>query len=253
MDEHSITLRPPVWALLTAVIIGGLFYIGGKKVERDISQPPATISVTGEGKVTAVPDIAAVTLGMQTKRMDSADSAKQQLEKVMDAVFKAVKALGVEEKDISVQYLSLNPIYDWTQTGQIFRGFEASQSLRVKVRKLDTISDVVSVATKAGANQVGGVEFTIDDPKALQAQAREKAIADAKGQAEKLADQLGVRLDDIISFSEGGGYYPPMPYARMDAMGMTGGGGDMVKESIPLPAGEQEITVNVTMTYSIDD
>ena len=251
MDEHLVTVRPPVWALLAAVVIGGLFYIAGKHLETEYQEMPATITVTGEGKVMAVPDVAQVTLGVQTKRMDSSEEVLAQLEKNMNAALKAVKAAGVEDKDIATQQLSLNPVYDWTQGGQIFRGYEGSQSLLVKVRETGDVGEVVSAATRAGANQAGGIMFTIDDSKALQAEARAKAIESAKEQAEKLAEQLDVELGDLMTFSEGGGYYPPMPYARMDAaMGSTGGG---MPESLPLPAGEQEITVNVSMTYEIDD
>lgn len=251
-NSQVITIRPPVWALITAVIIGGLFYISGKHIENESVEAPSTITVSGEGKVTATPDIAQVTLGVQTKRLDTSEAVVTQLEKAMTATLKALKDAGVDEKDISTQQLSLNPIYDWTENGQIFRGYEGNQTLIVKVRKLDSVGGVVSAASRAGSNQVGGISFTIDEPKVLQAEAREKAIADAKAQAIKLADQLDVHLGDLMNFSEGGGYYPPTPYARMDsAMGSTGGGAK--EESLVIPAGQQDITVNVSMTYEIED
>lgn len=253
MDEHVVTLRPPVWALLLAVAVGGLFFVAGKRIEadREPQQSEPTISVTGEGKVSAVPDIALVSLGVRTKRTDSADAAMTLLEKDMNAVIAAVKKEGVEEKDITTEHLSLNPIYDWTENGQVFRGFEASQSLRVKVRKLEDAGDVVSAATRAGANSAGGIQFTLDDPEKVRNEAREKAITQAKEKAKILASQLGVGLGELQSFTEGGGgYYPPMPYARMDAA--MGAGEEKAMESIAIPAGEQEIIVQVTMTYEID-
>src|SRR3989344_6444402 len=105
----------------------------------------------------------------------------------MDGIFRAVKGLGVEEKDIRTEHFSLNPIYDWTEKGQIFRGFEANQSFRVKVRDLAKVDDVLTAATDVGANQAGNVQFTIDDPEKQRADAREEAGAEAKRTAELLA------------------------------------------------------------------
>ena len=167
-----------------------------------------------------------------------------------ECVFEAVKALGIEEKDISTESLYLNPSYDWTEGRQNLRGYEANQQLRVKVRDLDKVSDVLSAVTNAGANQVGGVTFTIDDPQALRAEAREKAIQNAQEKAQVLADQLGVNIVKLQNFNEGGGYSPPTPYM---AKAMEGVGGGAMDAGVSLPPGEQEIQVNVNMTYVVED
>lgn len=253
MDEHLLKLRPPMWLPIIVVLLAGGAYVAGKHVEVRGYQP-VTISVNGEGKVTAVPDIAQLSFGVQTGPQPTAKAAMEKLQKSMNAAFEAVKALGIEEKDISVQSLWLNPSYDWSNGKQTLRGYEANQSLSVKVRDLDKVSDVLSAATNAGANQAGGVQFTIDDPEMLRAEAREKAITNAQEKAATLAKQLGVELGDLKGFSEGGGgYQPPMPYMAkgmaMESVGM-GGGGDA---GVPLPAGEQEVMVNVSMTYEVED
>lgn len=241
------TLRPPAWALLLAVVIGGGFYLGGVVLETE-DRVPATIVVSGEGKVTAVPDIAELSFGVQTGRRSSAKVAMEKLRKDMQAIVEAVKNVGIEEKDIRTENFQLNPAYDWSDGRQVLQGYEANQSLRAKVRDLEKVNDVLEAATNAGANQAGSVSFTIDDPYALQTQAREKAIAKAKENAQKLAAQLGVRVVRLTSFSEGGGGTPPpVPFygrAMMEA-GMGGEG------ELPLPAGEQEITVQVTLTYEV--
>jgi uncharacterized protein YggE len=176
-----------VWALIAAVFIGGAFFVWGKTVEtRDHS--PTTISVSGEGRVFTAPDIAELSFGVQTGRKATAKEALAMLKDRMNAAFDAVKKTGVEEKDIQTESFWLNPVYDWTQNqGQVFRGFEASQSLRVKVRDLDKVSDVLEAATGAGANQAGGVNFTVDEPETKRAEAREKAIAQAKEKAQTMA------------------------------------------------------------------
>lgn len=253
MDEHLLKLRPPLWLPIAVALLVGGSYVAGKHIEVRGYQP-VTISVSGEGKITATPDIAQLSFGVQTGPQPTAKAAMDKLQKSMNAAFEAVKALGVAEKDISVQSLWLNPSYDWSNGKQTLRGYEANQSLNVKVRDLDKVSDVLSAATNAGANQAGGVQFTIDDPQVLQAQAREKAIVNAQEKAKELAMQLGVELGDLKGFSEGGGAYP-MSYMAKDVMmmesrGMGGGGGDA---GVPLPAGEQEVMVNVNLTYEVQD
>ncbi len=246
MEEKIVHLRPPLWLPISVAAVLGVFYLGGKAIEsRDFT--PATISVSGEGKVSAVPDIASLSFGVQTGRVSTAQDATARLQKDMTAILEAVKAKGIEEKDITTESLYLNPAYDWTDGGQLPRGFEASQSLRVKIRDLSKIGDVLSAATAAGANQIGGVTFTVDDPETLRTQAREKAILQAKEKAVKLASELGVTLGKLKGFNEGFGSMPPVFERSMMLDGMGGGGGG----PLPVPTGEQELMTTVTLTYEV--
>src|SRR3989338_1861390 len=245
MEDYRIFLRPPLLLPVVIATLLGLGYIGGKFVEtRD--REHLTINVSGEGRVFSPPDIAEASFGVQTGRVPTAKVAMEKLRKDMDAVFQAVKVLGVAEKDIRTEHFSLNPVYDWTEQGQIFRGFEASQSFRVKVRDLAKVDDVLTVATDAGANQAGNVQFTIDDPEKQRADAREEAVAEAKRKAELLARNLGKRLGRLKGFSEGGGGWVQPMMMRVEKVVMSGGAPDL-----PLPAGEQEINVQVTLTYEL--
>lgn len=248
-SEQTINLRPPMWLPIVVVLIGGAFYIAGKNIDRNISVPPGTITVTGEGKVSVAPDIAQVSFGVDTGKQPTASAAMKILSNKMNAIFDAVQKAGIDKKDISTQNLSLNPVYDWQNGTQTVLGFQATESLQAKVRDMDKTSDVVTAATVAGANQVGGVNFTVDDPTKAQADARQKAIDQAKQKATVLAQQLGVRLGAIKQFSEGGGTMPPIMYERSAVMGM-GGGADT--KSIPLPSGQQDVTVDVSITYELE-
>jgi uncharacterized protein len=242
----------PVWVILTAVAIGGVFYIGGKHIESKPEAPQyASITVSGDGRAFATPDIAQINVGVQTGRQATAGAAMERLKTSMDAVIAAVKAQGIDEKDITTQSFWLNPVYDYANGRQIPQGFEASQSLSIKVRDLDKTSDVLGAATNAGANQAGGVTFTVDNPDAKQAEARQEAIKEAQQKAHVLAQQLGVRLGKILNFSEGyGGYPTPMYYGR-EAMGI--GGADMAaNQAVQLPVGEQEMNINVSITYELE-
>ncbi len=254
-DQHDVTLHPPVWALIAAVVIGGAFYIGGKDIEAGSGDPSnnGTITVSGDGRVFTPPDIGELSLGVQTGRQATAAAAMEKLKTSMDKVIAAVKASGIEEKDISTQSFYLNPVYDYSNGMQIARGYEASQSLNVKVRDLDKVSEVLGAATAAGSNQAGNVNFTVDNPDEKRAEAREEAIEEAKAKARELADQLGVSLGEITGFSENyGGYVPPIYYSR-EAYGVGGGDMDAAKnQAVQLPTGEQEINVSVSITYEIE-
>ncbi len=240
-------IRSTTVPMLVAVIAGSLF-VAGKYVEKQ-DFTPVVITVSGEGKVNAKPDIAQLQFGVTTERQRTSEAAMSLLEQKMNAILEAVKAQGIEEKDITTQALSLNPSYDWTDGTQVLRGYEAYQTLSVKVRDTDKSGAVLQAATTAGANQVGGVNFTIDDPSALQEEARQKAIADAEEKAQALAEQLGGRLGKLRGYSEGGGYTPPyMPYAarEMDMANAVGEGAP-----VPVPTGEQEVQLSVSLTYEL--
>lgn len=236
------------FALILAVVVGGGFYVYGKKLDVR-GQAPASITVSGDAKVSAKPDIAELSFGVTTGRMGTAKDALASLTKRMNAILDAVKKAGIEEKDINTESFYMNPAYDWSDGRQTLRGYEATQSLRVKVRDLDKVGDILTVATNAGANQAGNVNFIIDNPDAVRAQARGEAISDAKAKAELLADQLGLKLGRILNFSEGGGYVPPMMYARDAAVGMGGGGPEA---SIAMPVGEQNVNMQVSITYELN-
>lgn len=249
MDSSKFT---PAHAILVAVLIGGGFYVYGKHLDRTpTTVAPGTISVTGEGKIAISPDIAEMSFGVTTGVQATAKAASDKVAKDMEKILAAVKATGVEDKDITTESFYLNPSYDWTDGRQRLRGYEATQSLRVKVRDLTKVGDVLTAATDNGANQAGGVSFTLEEPEAKKDEARTEAIANAKKKAEALATQLGQTLGDVQSFSEsGGGWYPPVMYAaREEAYGVGGGSADAAKAV--MPAGEQDLTVTVNITYEL--
>jgi hypothetical protein len=213
--------------------------IGRPAPQRDV------ISVSGEGKVKATPDVAVLDLGMTAERK-TVSEAQAETTRVMNALTEAVKAMGVEAKDIQTANYSIYPANDWNDGKQTLRGYTVNQSLRVKVRKLDSVSGILAKAGELGANQVGGVSFTIDEPKKLQAEARVKAIEDAQAQAQAIADAVGLDLGKVVSFSEGssGGFVPSMMESK--AMGM---GGD---EAAPvIEPGQNEVVINAYLTYEL--
>lgn len=251
-SEQTVNLRPPMWLPIVVVLIGGAFYIAGKHLEKQPSPAPTNpgmITVSGEGKVTVTPDIAEVSFGMQTGQQKTAAAAMKKLSDSMNMIYDATQKAGVDKKDINTENFSLNPVYNWQTGTQILLGYEASQSLRVKVRNLDSVSDVVTAATDAGANQAGSVVFTVDNPEAKRADARKIAIDQAKQKAQVLAQQLGVRLGALKGFSEGSTGGAPVPM-MMRTESMMAGSADT--KALPLPAGDQDLVVDVSVTYELN-
>lgn len=228
--------------VLPVIILWGLFYIGGKAIE---VRPPArpAITGTGEGKVMAKPDTAEITLGVQTGRQPTADTAMALLTQHMDAVLKKLQEQGIDAKDISTTGLSLSPAYDWINGEQIAKGFEASENVVVTVRDIAKVGQTMTASTQAGANQVTGVRFYLQDSTQLRREARTQALAKAKEDALQLAGDMHVTLGRLADITEqtSGGVQNPMMYGE----GMGGGG------SVPVPSGEQELVVSVSLTYEL--
>ncbi|MBI5742473.1 MAG: SIMPL domain-containing protein [Candidatus Niyogibacteria bacterium] len=205
-----------------------------------------TISVTGEGKVLAKPDIGQVSLAV-VQSAATVEAAQSAATKAMNDIMKFLKDSGVAEKDIKTTEYSVYPLYDYSDGKRMARGYEVRQGLTVKIRELADAGKIVAGSAERGANQVGGITFTTEDPTLIKEEARRKAIADAKQKAKVLARDLGVSLGDIVSFNESGGGYPIF-YAK--AMGGAERGGD----AAPVPdiaPGENETAVNVTITFEI--
>src|SRR3989344_4208075 len=207
---------------------------------------PATITVDGDGKIVAMPDLATINLGVQTEKTEVAAAQKENTEK-MNKIIDAIKAQGVQPADIQTTNYQINPQYDYRDGSAKLRGYIVVQNLTLSIRDLSKIGRILEVAGSLGANQVGGLNFTVDKPENLKNNARDKAIANAKVKAESLAKSLGVRLGAIRSYNENG-FNPPIIYSKMEAFGVGGG------LDTPAPAIEQgslEINSHVTIVYEI--
>jgi uncharacterized protein YggE len=218
---------------------------------------PALISVTGTGEATAKPDIAQSSFSVHAEGAD-AKTAQDQSATAINAITKYLKEQGIDDKDIKTENYYLSPKYTYIQKPCVYGavcppgeqtqdGFEVSQTISVKVRKIDTAGAMLSQVGTLGATDISGLNFIVDDEEKVKADARALAITDAKAKAEKLAASLGVQLVRIMSFDEnGGGGYPMYSTAPMADRAGT-------KEAIvpSVPTGENKTTSNVTITYEI--
>lgn len=212
-----------------------------------IGKAPAerrTISFDGTGKVVGTPDIATVDLGMTTQSKDVQTALQNNNKKISDLLTQ-LKQLGLADADIQTSHFNVYPNYDYTKPTQTITGYTADQGITAKIRDLTKVSNVLDAAGKVGANQVSGLNFTIDNPESLQAGAREKAIVDAMAKAGTLEKQLGVKLTKVVNFSESNSV-PVMPQFNLAS---DAGGG--TPTPAPVQTGSQDIVSNVTLTFEI--
>jgi uncharacterized protein YggE len=250
------------------LVLASLFMIGkaaNALINFDaISEAPQNvITVSGEGKVSASPNLATISFAVSEDATTASD-AQDAAAKKTNAALAVLKDLGIADKDIKTSSYNVYPRYSQSQpcvyyqgangmmppcpaTEQKIIGYTASQTVDVKVRNLDTTGTVLSKLGSAGVSNIYGPNLTVENPDALQAQARADAIQKARAQANQLASQLGVRIVRLVNYSEGGGAYP-MYYKTADA---ASGRGGMEATPPSIPTGENDITVNVTITYEI--
>lgn len=219
----------------------------------------ASITVTGEGEVTALPDIATVTLTVRESAKTVPEAQKLVETKIAQAL-KDISAIGVDKKDTKTLSYSINPKYE-QQSIQIYCngyncppvknvvvGYEVSESMQVKVRKIDQAGAVIGAIGKANITEVSGPEFTVEDMDKAKADAKALAIEKALTKAKATANSLHATLGSIISFNEDNGNIYPM-YARAKVMSMKVSA--PAADAVTLPQGESVIKANVTITYSL--
>ena len=228
---------------------------------RDMKRTDAfQIAVSGEGSVFAVPDIAALSIGVRSQSKLLKDAQSDNTEKY-NAVVAFLKSNGVEEKDIKTSYYNVNPQYQYDnrpcplgflpcppRDPPVIAGYEITSTLQVKVRNLDSVGTILDGAVSSGANEVHGPSFTIDDKTTYKDEAKKIAVENARASAKKLFKNLGVRIVRVAGFSESGGY-PPIYYPRtMEAFGK---GGDMAAPGPSIEPGENEVRVMVNVIYEV--
>jgi uncharacterized protein len=169
------------------------------------AEAPRRITVTGVAEAEAVPDLATVTAGVET-RADTAVAALAANSEAMTTVFAALEAAGIERREIQTSQLSIGPVYgpfnDGSPEQQKVIGYEATNTVTVRVRKIDELGSVIDALADAGSNRLFGIGFEIAEPKPHLDAARERAVADARGKAELFARAAGVTLGPVLSISE---------------------------------------------------
>ena len=205
---------------------------------------PSLITVTGEGEVAVVPDLAIMGGGVTTIGKTARDASEANA-KMMTAVMAALKAAGIAEQDVQTSRLSLTPVRDLPSKvsggGLRITGFEATNQVSLKLRDVSKIADVIDRLVAAGANDISGIQFVVSSPSKPLDQAREAAIADAHRKAEIYAKAANVKLGAAFSISEAGTSMPGSVMMR------AARGGD----ATPVSVGEQTQRISVSVSYEL--
>lgn len=228
-------------ALVAAVAISAWDHDGGRATAAE-TDATRTINVSGEGRVSMTPDVAVLNLGVNMRDPQLA-TAQSNATATMNAVRDALRAAGVAERDIQTSQYSVYVEQDYNQPNQPVIGYVVTQMVTAKVRQIDQAGETIQAAVDAGANQISGIWFTLEDTSDAIRQARERAVADARERAEHLARLANATLGPVQTISEG--YSTPgapVPYAA-DAVAERAAGAPSID------AGTMEVVVSVSVSY----
>lgn len=203
------------------------------------SQPLPGITVTGKGSVTAEPDTAEFSFGVETEG-ETSDAALSANNEAVQKVIDAVKGAGVAQANIQTQQVSVSPRY--SENGRTIIGYSAVNSVSVVVRDLSKAGAIVEAAVGAGANQVYGPTFSIASQDGLYRDALKAALEDARSKAQAIAQDAGISLGAITAIVEGPTVGPPVPLA---------GAAEDAAATVPIEPGRQEIVATLTVTFAI--
>ena len=222
------------------IIILALALTTGQAVAQEAAQ--GRLIVTGEGAVDSVPDMATITMGV-TSEAKTAAQAMAETSQATAAVIDALTGAGIEPRDMQTRDLSLNPVWDNRSTGERgIIGFQASNTVIVRVRDLPQLGGILDQVIRGGANEFRGLSFGLQEPGPAMDEARRRAVAEAMRKAALYAEAAGLTLGPVLEFTESGGSPVPMMMERA-AMAM----------SVPIATGEVTTNTSVTMIFALDN
>jgi uncharacterized protein YggE len=260
MNENNIKLnawRAGGMLAITLSILALTFSYGEYKSWKNSAIFGATITVSGTGEASAVPDIATISFTIR-EVAKTVPEAQKLVEAKAKPALDALGKIGVASKDIKTLSYTVNPKYEYTTCGpnvsycqqkQIIVGYEVAQTTQVKVRKIESAGEAIAIIGDNKISEMNGPTFEVDDMDAIKAEAKEKAIKDARAKAAKTASSLGVNLGRITGFNEDGGYNPQPMLMRAESASFG-----MAKDSlqsVSIPQGETVLKSNVSITYEL--
>lgn len=232
------------FAILALALV--LSACGPTTINQEAPASLRTLNVNGVGQIYLTPDIAYINIGVNTQSSSASESVATNKEQ-SNAVIDAIKAAGVDEKDIHTTNFSIwsNPTYD---ANGIVSGttYVVDNTVNVTVRDLDSLGDLLDSAISAGANNIYSIQFDVADKSAAVKEARASAVADAQTQAQELADTAGLSLVQIETIN----FVESTPTAYFEGKG-GGGGVAAANAVVPIQPGQLAISVTVSMTYSV--
>ena len=204
------------------------------------------LSVSATAEASRVPDIATISTGVVTQAAD-ANAAMRANAQQMDKVREAIKAAGIADRDVQTSGINLHPQYRYAENQPpTITGYQATNTVNVKVRDLSKLGKVLDAFVEQGANQVNGPSFEVDKPDEAYDEARVAAIRKAQARAQTYADALGLKVRRIVSIDEGsGGFRPPVMYGGMRAMAAD------AKMETQVAPGESNLSVTLNIVFEL--
>lgn len=205
-----------------------------------------TLNLSAYGETRIAPDIATISLGVQTEAPTAAEALRLNADR-MTRVIAALKRAGMEDRDIQTSNLSVSPQYVYEQNvPPRLSGYQVSNQVTVTVRDLKRLGQVVDATVNSGANSVGGISFGLADSSAAEDAARLEAARKVQARAELYARAMGYRVGRLVTMSEGGGYTPVSPPMPMMAMAR-----EKFDASTPVESGELKVRMDVSATFEL--
>jgi uncharacterized protein len=209
-------------------------------------ETPRRLVVTGTGEASARPDIAVISAGVVVQA-DSASAALAENTRAMNAVLEELRAAGLAQEDLRTAQFAVTPLYESSQPDPQriepprIVGYQVSNQVTARVREIDRLGATLDALVGAGANSIDGLYFDLADPKQVQGEARDAAVADALAKARRYATAAGVELGEILAIEEGDAFAPPRPMMRAEAMAA----------SVPIAPGQTELSASITITFAL--
>jgi uncharacterized protein YggE len=243
MSRVALRTRMKSAALAGAIALASVAFSSAQAAEAMMA--PRTITVSGDAEVASKPDQARLSAGVVTQA-DTAAGALTANSTAMNRVFAALRMAGIPDNRMQTSNFSVQPQYPPfrpdSQEPQRIVGYQVSNNVTVVVDDLTKVGPTLDALVRSGANQLGGIQFTIADPKPLAERARTLAVVDGAAKARTLATAAGVTLGPLMSIQETSSVRPIPVFAMARAV---------AAEATPIAEGEERVGVNVTMTYSI--
>jgi len=244
MSRIALRTRMKSAALAGAIaLMAGAAFSSAQGAEAMMA--PRTITVSGDAEIASKPDQARLSAGV-VSQAETAAAALNANSTAMNRVFAALRAAGIPENRMQTSNFSVQPQYPPfrpdNQEPQRIIGYQVSNNVTVVVDDLTKVGPTLDALVRSGANQLGGIQFTIADPKPLAERARTLAVVDGAAKARTLATAAGVTLGPLMSIQESSSVTPIPVFARARALAV---------EATPIAEGEERVGVNVTMTYAI--
>jgi hypothetical protein len=209
------------------------------------------LTVLGTDKVTLKPDVAYINVGVETILKD-AKAAQQENAKTMEKIVNKLKAMGIEEKDIQTSNYQVFPQYKYINNKSILEGYRVTNTVKVTVRDVEKVGEVLSNVHEEGANYSYGIYFGLQDQEAAYKEALKKAVDQAKGRAEVMAQQAGVKLKNMVAIYEGSAppelYRYQRNYVELESAQKAAD----AAWTVPISEGEIEVSATVTLVYRIE-